>query len=437
MAGLLKTLSAKNTKSKDSAILQRLQPRKVAEPVLKGGQTLTGRIQAAVQIAQKNLGKYKEKYVLLQDEDSVSRYFESILSNGIAAIDTETDSLDPLMGVIAGVCLYTPGQKAAYIPINHISHITRERLQNQVSPEFVGKMLLRAGANVKWVFHNAKFDIRYIKNYLGVRLPCYWDTFLAAKCLNENESAKLKDLHLKYCKSEDKEAYTYESLFSGIPFVYLPVATAYLYAAGDPVKTFELYEFQKQYLSRRILPGCSYVFKNIEIPCLDVIIDMEDLGVAIDFDTVRYLKEKYTPILEERDKAVNQEFAKFEDKIKAYLWLHPDSKLQYPVLASSPSQLAEFFYQVLKCKSVVLPGKKSAQSNGTGVDVLRELPKANPDLGIEALCQAILDFRETSKLINTYIDKLPNTVCPKDLRIHGSYNQYGAATGRFSSSDPN
>ena len=281
MAGLLKNLAPRATRKSDAAVVAKASKTVTATPTIKGGKSLYDRISTIVAIVNTKLGKYAEKYELLRDEESVIDYFDAIIKYGKGAIDTETDSLDPITTTLAGVCLYVPGRKAAYIPMHHISYVTGVQSANQVDDEIVRKCLERCNeAGVEWVFHNAKFDIRVCKNQLGVKLKAWWDTQLAGSCLNENESHKLKDLHLKYCASQDDESLTYEKLFEGIPFTYVPITTGYLYAAGDPLKTWELMEFQQKYLTEEKLPGPYNVFRNIEMPTISVVVDMEDRGIC-------------------------------------------------------------------------------------------------------------------------------------------------------------
>ena len=98
------------------------------------------------------------------------------------------------------MCLYTPGLKAAYVPMYHISYITNIRLNNQLDNEVVAKQFQRCvDANIKLIFFNAKFDIRMIRQSLGVYMTPAWDGFIAGKCLKENEEeASLKYLWKKY-----------------------------------------------------------------------------------------------------------------------------------------------------------------------------------------------------------------------------------------------
>ena len=106
---------------------------------------------------------------------------------------------------------------------------------------------------------------------------------------------------------------------------------------------------------------------------------------------------------------------------------HPDNKLSDPISLSSPTQLAILFYDILGLES---PDKKAPR--GTGEDILKHFAQGKE----KNLCEAILGMRNVEKLIGTYIDKMPE-IALEDGRVHASYNQYGAKTGRFSSNEPN
>ena len=426
MAGLLKSLPPRATRQADSAIVSNAsKSTKVGPTIRGGGKGIYDRISTITALVSTKLGKYADQYLLLRDEASVVEYFREILKNGEGAIDTETDSLDSIMCTLAGVCLYTPGQKPAYIPMHHISYVTGIESGNQVKDDVLKKCLQECEeSGTKWIMHNAKFDTRVIYNKLGVKTTCYWDTMLAARCLNENESARLKDLHLKYCKTQDTESLTYEKLFEGIPFTHIPISVGYLYAAGDGVKTWELYEFQKKHLNRMNLPGPSEVFRNIEMPLIPVVADMENTGITVDKEFALNLSEKYNTILKEREVKFYEVLSMYSEEIENYKAKNPNHKLSDPISISSPTQIAIILYDIIGLTS---PDKKKPR--GTGVEILDALNVP--------LSQAILDYRETAKLLSTYVDKLPTVINPKTGRIHCSFNQYGAATGRFSSSDPN
>lgn len=392
---------------------------------IKGGGNLSQKIDMMISVAETKLKHHKEDYELIRDKQSLHEYIDLCIKNGECAIDTETTGLNPLLVDIVGVCLYTKGKKAVYIPINHKSHITNVRTSNQLNEKDVAEELKRFDG--KWIMHNSKYDIRVIRHCLNLNLKCYWDTMLAGYCIDENESHRLKDLHLKYCDSKDTESLTFDKLFNGIRFDYVPIKVAYLYAAGDAIKTFELYEYQKTILNRRTLAGPYNVFMNIEMPLVEVVADMEDRGVCLDFEICDKLLEKYTNIRKERLEQANNAISMYKEQIDEYKMKNPNNKLSDPISLSSPTQLAILFYDILKLES---PDKKSPR--GTGEEILKHFAKGKE----KNLCEAILGMRNVDKLLNTYIQKMPN-IALKDGRIHASFNQYGAKTGRFSSSDPN
>ena len=423
--GLLKKLPPRSTRTGDATAVSRASKAVVATPTVKGGKSVYERISTIVAVVNTKLGKYKDKYELLRTAEDVRAYVDDIIKFGYGAIDTETSSLEPITTTIAGVCLYVPGRKACYIPLNHVSYVTGVLSSNQVSmPDMAAELRRAEDAGVKWVFHNAKFDIRVCRNQLGVELSAYWDTQLAGSCLNENESHRLKDLHLKYCNSQDNESLTYDKLFEGIPFTHIPVTTAYLYAAGDAVKTWELMEFQKKYLTEEKLPGPYYVFRHIEMPIIKVVADMEDRGICLDLEFAKQLSDKYNAQMAERQKNIDEVLAMYSEEIADFRMRNPGTCLTDPVNVGSPKQLAVILYDILGLTS---PDKEKPR--GTGEDILLRLDTP--------LSKAILDYRETQKLLSTYVDKMPAILNPKTGRIHCSFHQYGAATGRFSSSDPN
>jgi DNA polymerase I-like protein with 3'-5' exonuclease and polymerase domains len=413
-----KTVSDKNIISKSKSAKIRTS--------VRSGTNLATQIQSMIAIAETKLAHHKDDYILIRTVEELEEYRQAIADAEECAIDTETTGLNPLLVDLVGVCLYVQGKKAAYIPVGHKSHITGQRVQNQLELKDLVEFFNSLNG-INWIFHNAKYDIRVLRHTLGIYLNPYWDTMLAACCIDENESHKLKDLHLKYCDSTDTESLTFDKLFGGITFDLVPIKVAYLYAAGDAIKTYELYQYQKGLLNRRVLSGPYNVFHNIEMPLITVVSDMEDRGVCLDPEICTYLHEKYHKIKEERQKQADDAIAMYKEQIDNYKMKNPNHKLSNPISLTSPTQLAILFYDILGLTS---PEKKSPR--GTGEEILKHFAKGKE----KNLCDAILGIRNVDKLLNTYIDKMPQ-IALDDGRVHASYNQYGAKTGRFSSSDPN
>lgn len=434
MAKTLFQVPKRPGRDNDKAVASKVKSSKIARSstTVKSGRGTLDQISIIQAAVEKNLGKYRDKYICIQEEDLLLDYLKECQRNDYISIDTETDGLDPYINKIAGICIYTYGQKGAYIPINHISYVTGMKVANQLPPEIIIRTfedLLKSKPHID--MFNANFDIRFLRAFGIKDMYCDWDGYLASRLMNENEIHKnLKYLHNKYCLNGKEDVFRFDDLFKGIEFTKVPINTGYLYAANDPVITSELCNFQRRYLgrtpeeAREDLRDVSWVFHNIEMPCVEVVCDMEDIGVAFDMDYAKQLSEKYHKIEQETSDRFYSLLAEYQGQIDAYKAANPDHKLSDPISISSPSQLATLFYDILKIKSPI-----QGKERGTGEDVLQKID--NP------LCQAILDYRATGKLLSTYIDKLPECVNPKDGRIHCKFNQYGADTGRFSSSDPN
>ena len=367
----------------------------------------------------KYLGKYSDIVEVVRTEERLKEFIDNAVKNGIISIDTETDGLNPLVNHIIGVCLYTPNEKAIYIPTRHKSYVTQQLLSNQLQPEILEKYFnVIKDNNAKVIMHNAKFDKRIINSNYKVNLDIYWDTMLAAKCINNIEPADLKFQYADKFEQHKKE-YDFESLFKGVEQALVPIEVFSLYAAIDAYITYKLYLWQVDKFKE--LPRVYNVFKNIEVPLIEVVSAMEDTGISLDTNYAKTLSVKYHKLLDEAYKNVEKELKPYNSKIKEFA--DKGKKIEYPMNIKSSIQLAILLYDILE-----IPTIDKKKPRGTGEEILVKI-----DLPV---CKAILEVRKLEKLIGTYIDKLPEVIS-KDGKIHASFNQYGAATGRFSSKDPN
>lgn len=431
MADLFNLPASRTTKGVDKSVVNKSTNKKSAPIIVKGG-GLIEKVSSINALVESKLGKYKDDYIVITDIQDLISYIDAAAKTGIIAIDTETTGLDPISDKIVGMSIYTPGKKAAYIPIHHISYITGMEVEGQLCEKEIAIELIRMqDYNVKVIMYNAKFDLRVIKNGLGVKLNCYFDCHLAAMCLNENEPHGLKTLHSKYVLDGKEDEFSFGKLFDGITFDYVPIKTGYIYAARDAVDTYELYEWQLPYLTESNplcieygLEHVSKVFWDIEMPCIEVLAEMEDTGVDFDLDYAYELSEKYNKQKDEQLEEFYRILDMYKPEIEKYKLNNPVNKLSDPINIASPTQLAILFYDIL---GIEAPDPKSPR--GTGVEILQKID--NP------LCKAILDYRATEKLLSTYVDKLPECINEKTGRIHCNFNQYGAKTGRMSSDNPN
>ena len=422
-------------KSADMNIVKKSTTSKKSATSIKGSGGLADRINTARVLVDKHLGHLKDEYIVIRDEVLLHDYISACLKHNVISIDTETTGLDPLQDELVGICIYTTGEKGAYIPVNHKSYITMAKAENQLSKDILHREFQRVvDSKIDIIMFNACFDTRFLRSGIDVSVHCTWDCYLGARLLNENEGAGnngLKKLHQKYVLDGQGSASKFSDLFDGISFDLVPINLGYIYAANDAKITYELYEFQKPFLTEtdsecvnRGLTQVAWVFHNIEMPCVDVVADMEDTGVKFDFAKCEELQSKYTAILDEKYKAVYSIVDTYKDKIAEYTTRHINNKLSNPINIDSPTQIAILLYDILNT-----PVVDTATPRGTGEAVLK---KIDTDF-----TRALLDYRGIKKLMTTYIEKLPNCVNKKDGRIHCKFNQYGADTGRFSSNEPN
>lgn len=423
----------------DKVIVKKAGKRKKTPATVRGGGGLVAQIANIKAKVLKELGKFEDETLIIRDELELSTYISKAIVYGEIAIDTETNGLNPLLDACVGICLYVPNEKTAYVPINHVSYITMERVGNQLTEEVVAKYLKLLEENkVRIIMFNAVFDVRVLKDQVGVKLTCYWDCKIASKLLNENEDygeGGLKPLHNNYVLGGEGEAFAYDDLFDPkkIKFSVVPINIGALYAAHDAKITWELYDFQRKYIyyepeypaeHRDGLNGVSWVFFNIEMPIVEVVVSMEDTGVALDVKYANELEVKYTHLKEDATQKVYDILSDYEGKIADYREHHVGCKLDNPINLGSPQQLAILLYDILDYPSV-----DRKKPRGTGKPMLKAWKTP--------LADALLEYKAIDKLLGTFIIKLPKDRNPNDGRVHGRYNQYGAKTGRFSSKDPN
>ena len=189
------------TKEHDKAVALKAKKPNKSPATMKGGIDILGRINQIKAMVEKKLGKYKDRYIVINEATQLLNYLQKCVDSGVIAIDTETTGLDPMLDQLVGICIYTPGEKGAYIPLGHKSYITQELFDGQLSKRVVLKAfedLIKYKPFV--VMFNANFDIRVLRNGLGLKdIYCSWDCYIAARLMNENEASNaLKKLHQKY-----------------------------------------------------------------------------------------------------------------------------------------------------------------------------------------------------------------------------------------------
>lgn len=430
----------RSTRDSDSKILNKIKNNPIILGKSKGGSKgLSERIASAEVEVNRYFSKFKDDFIIIRDEETLKTYFDNIIKDGIVAIDTETNGLDTFNGILAGICLYSPSNKAAYIPVHHVSYITGLEVGNQLKESIIKKYFeLIEKHNIRVIMHNASFDLKVFANMVGLRLPCYWDTMIAANLLNENEQHGLKYLHDKYC-GDSTGVYNITNLFDGIVFTHVPIKLGYLYAARDAKMTYELYKYQSKWLSPNPpegyedLKSCYDVMMNIEMPLVPIIVDVELRGIALDMNMANKLKEEYNIKLKVCQDKFKEILEPLKDTILNFIrsntTVSSKCKLEWPVNMDSPLQVSELLYKVLKVSSI--------NGTSTGVKELKDILEKTKNNTVKDIISNLLEYRKIQKLLTTYIEKLPNEVNLKTGKIHCNFNQYGTVTGRMSSSNPN
>lgn len=390
------------------------------------------------------LYSFMKDTIVIDNKEALISYIDKAILNGEIAVDTETNnSLDPTTCKLMGVCIYTSSLGNAYIPINHVDYKTKERLDWQLTEEDIKEQLSRL-SDTKIIMHNGKFDYQVLKCTCDIVLSIYWDTMIGAKVLDENEpSAKLK---VQYVDKIDStlQKYSIDELFTGVEYAILDPKLFAIYAATDAYMTFQLYKYQYPILTAPENAGVYNLFTKIEMPLVPVLAEMELTGMEVDQEYAQLLSKKYHKQLDDIDAEIAKELSAIQPQIDAWRATPEANKptlgrngnegkskseqLENPINLASPTQLAILLYDVLKAPLV---NKKSPRS--TGEEELKEILKK---LNL-ALLPLIIKRKEQVKLLTTYVDTIPELAKRwPDGRIRTHFNQYGAATGRLSSSDP-
>ena len=347
------------------------------------------------------------EYDIILTEADFNAWLNKLMNAGTFAFDTETTSVDYMQAELVGLSFSCEAGKAAYVPLAH----DYEDAPQQLECDWVlGKLKpILQSTSYKKLGQNLKYDAHILRHY-GIKLAgVSFDTMLESYCYNSVASRHNMDaladkyLGIKTVKFEDIAGKGAKQL----TFNQIDIEKAGHYAAEDADITLRLHQVLHAKLAKD--KGPLSVFKDIELPLMDVLTRMEAHGVLIDSD-----------LLTEQSQAIGTRLSELE--IEAHNIAGKSFNL------ASPKQLQEILFEELKIP-VIKKTPKGAPS--TAEDVLQELALDYP------LPKLILEHRGLAKLKSTYTDKLPLLVQSKTGRVHTSYHQAVAATGRLSSTDPN
>jgi DNA polymerase-1 len=348
----------------------------------------------------KNIQNTEHAYILTDTPQAMQELASLLLSQEEICFDTETSSLDYFSLQLVGLSFSFEAGKAYYVP-------TPENRDETIAILEIFKPVLESNSILK-IGQNVKFDLHVLKQFgLEVSLPVY-DTMLAHYLIEpdmKHGMDYLSETYLGYTPVSITELIGKKGKNQGT-MRDVPVADVVEYAGEDADITLQL----KQVLAPMVVQyEVDSVLNNIEIPLIPVLADMEHEGVKIDEAFLNgYSVELQNDLLLLRDdiwKMAGQEFN-----------------------IDSPKQLGDILFVSLG----ITGGEKTKTGQfSTGEEVLSKLEKDHP------IASKLLDYREIAKLKSTYVDSLPNLVNAATGRIHTTFNQTIAATGRLSSVQPN
>jgi DNA polymerase I len=361
-----------------------------------------------------------ENYELVEDEEALQRWVAAAMTAGAVAIDTETTSLNVLYCTLVGVSLALERGRACYIPLGHRRPGGEGglSLQQPGQPEdprqipmatalAILKPLLEDPSVLK-IGQNIKYDMQVLARY-GIHLAPFDDTMILSYVLESGLHGHGMDELAQHFLGIDTIKYSdvTGSGKSQVRFDAVPVDKACAYAAEDADVTWRLHQVLKPRLVSEHLVS---VYETIERPLIPVLAAMEQRGIRVDADELKVLS------------------GDFEARLDT-LALDIHRLAGHPFNIGSPKQLGD----VLFVEMGLAGGKKmKTGAYATGADVLEALAAEGHDLPAR-----VLDWRQLAKLKSTYTDALIGEINPETGRVHTSFAQAVAITGRLSSSDPN
>ncbi|KAA3597613.1 DNA polymerase I [Stenotrophomonas maltophilia] len=347
------------------------------------------------------------EYETVLTAEQLQAWVERLQQADLISFDTETDALDAMRARLVGISLAVEPGRAAYIPVGHDypgapAQLPMQQVLDALRPALQDPAKKKLG-------QHGKYDLHVLRRH-GVAVQGYHDdTMLESFVLNSTatrhdmDSLALRYLGYSTIKFEDVAGKGAKQ----IPFSQVGIDEASRYAAEDADITLRLHHaLQPQLLAE---PALDSVYRNIEMPLVPVLASIEANGVRIDTDELRRQSQDLSSrMLAAQQKATELAGRSFN--------------------LDSPKQLQAVLFDELKLPAVVKTPKGQPSTNEEALEAIadqHELPRV------------ILDYRGLAKLRSTYTDKLPEMVNPDTGRVHTSYHQSGAATGRLSSSDPN
>lgn len=387
------------------------------------GAELSGEDAVASPAEQAATMKPDADYELVQDLASLEQWVARAYKAGVIAVDTETDALDAFRANLVGVSLSVEPGSGCYIPLGHTGsgdqgtfdlgepgeatkdapkQIPMDKAVAALKPLLESQGVLKVGQNIK-------YDMHVLRRY-GIGITPVDDTMVLSYVLDGSSHGhgmdELAQLHLGHKTIKFSDVCGKGK--SQITFNQVPLETATDYAAEDADITLRL---QRMLKPRLVEDRLTTVYERLDRALIPILVDMEAAGVKADAGVLKAMSKDFA------SRAANLEIE-----------IHKLAGREFNV--GSPKQLGEILFDEMALEG----GKKTGKSGAwaTGADILEDLAAQGHDLPAK-----VVDWRQVTKLKSTYTDALQNQINPDTGRVHTSYSQTVASTGRLSSNDPN
>jgi DNA polymerase-1 len=346
-----------------------------------------------------NAARDTKNYQLIDTQEKFEKFYEELKQHKLFAIDTETTSTNAMRADLVGMSFSWQPEQGFYLAIKAplgTKHLDIGAVRRKLAPILVDEKVKKIGQNIKYdmlVLQNAQMPIK------GV----YFDTMVASYCLDPERGHSMNNMAADFL---DYQCIPISALIgkgkNQLTFDMVDTAAACDYAAEDADVTWRLY----LYLQRRLEnePLIKKLFEDVEMPLVPVLAAMEYKGVSLDTKVLRKMSGEISETLKNVTEQIYEQTGEVFN-------------------LDSPKQLGEVLFDKL--------GLVPVRGRSTDANVLEQLSEEHPAI------ELILQYRGLSKLQNTYVDKLGSLINPRTGRVHASFNQTIAATGRLSSSNPN
>ncbi|HUG15024.1 MAG TPA: DNA polymerase I [Thermomicrobiales bacterium] len=349
-------------------------------------------------VASEPSGQLAEPVAIL-DRDSLAGLANDIATAAEISLDVETDSTSPILSNLVGIAVATSPTRAFYVPT---AHATEPVLSMDVIREALAQALT-SHPNV--VTHHGKFDLAVLERHGFNGITINFDTMLAAYLMGET-GIGLKDLAFRHLGWEMTPITDLIGTGrSQITMDHVPIENVTRYAGADVESTMRLRPPLQDTLSAR---GQMDLLTSIELPLVPVLIEMESIGIAVDVDVLIRINVEITAQIDALERRIYE-------------------MVGHEFNLGSTRQLATLLFDELGLPS----GRRTKTGYSVGQEVLDTLRGEHP------VVDMILEQRTLKKLKSTYVDALPQQINPRTGRVHTTYNQTIASTGRLSSTDPN